>query len=53
MSYAQISLDITEYIPNTLNFDTFAFVFRSESKDFEDTITVSLKNNNIIIIKNN
>lgn len=37
-----IAIEITEYHPESLNFEPFGFVFRSESKDFEQEITVNI-----------
>lgn len=41
MSNSVITIEITEYLPDTLNFAPFGFVFRSEAKDFEEEITVT------------
>ena len=42
MSFALITLEINDYQPNNFNFETFAFVFKSEQKDFEETINVKI-----------
>jgi hypothetical protein len=42
MSFALITLEINDYQPNNFNFETFAFVFKSEQKDFEETINVRI-----------
>ena len=42
MSITLITLEINDYQPNNFNFDTFAFVFKTDQKDFEDTINVKL-----------
>ncbi len=41
MSIALITLEINDYQPNNFNFDTFAFVFKSDQKEFEETINVN------------
>ena len=40
MSIALITLEINDYQPNNFNFDTFAFVFKSDQKEFEEKINV-------------
>ena len=40
MSIALITLEINDYQPNNFNFDTFAFVFMSDQKEFEGTMNV-------------
>ena len=44
MSYLGITIEILEYLPQNFNFETFAFIFSSESKDFEKEISFINKN---------
>lgn len=41
MTNCLVTIEISEYHPDTLTFDPFGFIFRSEAKDFEEEITVS------------
>ena len=45
MSFAIITLSILDYIPNTINYNNFSFIFQSDRKDFEDEITYQNSNN--------
>ena len=45
MSFAIITLSILDYIPNTIKYNNFAFIFKSDKKDFEDEITYQNSNN--------
>ena len=42
MSIALVTLEINDYQPTNFNFETFAFVFKSDQKDFEETINVKI-----------
>ena len=42
MSIVLISLEINDYQPNNFNFETLAFVFKSEQKDFKEKINVKI-----------
>ena len=44
MSFLGITIEILEYFPQNFNFETFAFIFSSESKDFEKEISYLNKN---------
>ena len=44
MSYLGITIEILEYLPQNFNFEPFAFIFSSESKDFEKEISFMNKN---------
>ena len=44
MSFALITLSIIDYIPNTINYNNFSFIFQSDRKDFEDEITYQNSN---------
>ena len=44
MSFAIITLSILDYIPNTINYNNFSFIFQSDRKDFEDEITYQNSN---------
>jgi hypothetical protein len=44
MSYLGITIEILEYLPQNFNFEPFAFIFSSESKDFEKEISFINKN---------
>ena len=44
MSFLGITIEILEYFPQNFNFETFAFIFYSESKDFEKEISYLNKN---------
>ena len=40
MSYIIVTLEIIDFQPNTFDYSTFAFIFSSEQKTFEDQINV-------------
>ena len=44
MSFLGITIEILEYFPQNFNFESFAFIFSSESKDFEKEISYLNKN---------
>jgi hypothetical protein len=44
MSFAVISLDISDYIPQNFKFDNFSFIFSSDGHDFEDEINYLSRN---------
>lgn len=46
MSHCIISFEISEYLPTDFNFTNFSFTFRSDVRDFEEDITVSIITNN-------
>ena len=44
MSFALITLDISDYIPQNFHFDNFSFIFSSDAHDFEDEINYLSRN---------
>jgi len=44
MSFALITLDISDYIPQNFHFDNFSFIFSSDGHDFEDGINYMSRN---------
>jgi len=44
MSFALITLDISDYIPQNFRFDNFSFIFSSDGHDFEDEINYLSRN---------
>ena len=44
MSFALITLDISDYIPKNFRFDNFSFIFSSDGHDFEDEINYLSRN---------
>lgn len=44
MSFALITLDISDYIPQNFKFDNFSFIFSSDGHDFEDEINYLSRN---------
>ena len=44
MSFALITLDISDYFPQNFKFDNFSFIFTSDGHDFEDEINYLSRN---------
>ena len=44
MSFALITLDISDYFPQNFRFDNFSFIFSSDGHDFEDEINYLSRN---------
>ena len=44
MSFALVTLDISDYIPQNFRFDNFSFIFSSDAHDFEDEINYLSRN---------
>jgi hypothetical protein len=40
MAHCMIIIEITDFSPKNFNFDPFSFMFRADTRDFEEEINV-------------